>query len=1135
MNQRFVPYGLSKGLWALFMALGLNPLALALVKAEALLPLKRMTVGPYDNFQATVDEAETYLYYTRSENLSSQVMRLNLKSGLTETITKGDADAKTPALSPDGKTLAITYFKDDAKGDICLIHGTDKDIECLTKHGVVDHSPVWLGNDRLAYISSDDSGRSSQLKVYDAHKKSVEVIYKGELYAPDLSPDGKTLVFKGRKNELVLYDLNARKIIRTLLVDLPGLTGPSRFSADGRYLYFAQYMLDSNKDLVIDGRDAAAIYRYDVSGTTTSQPVQITSLDQNCSFPYPSKNFLYMTCAFEGALDIYRGPLSGTVPKDWTFEDLTEAHQDARSYSDRILYLNHQHARLFKMTDDEYEQRLMQNFVLAGDYLPALYYMDKISVRNPKVQTWKAWQILLNSYARWEVLPQKKNLGAFAEFIRDERKSLSLLNPSPEVSLVDAYLDFFSNQFATGAAKVQKLQFQDDLSLFLQVRLAKLSLKGEYSIFLENRVLAVDATEENRMYFLSLWLSELPSGPDKVARIEALKPKVSASEIDLLDNELDLYHLVQSTDNQSMLKNYRAIVNRVKKDKDSYFSMRLLFNRAIIVLYQNKRSRDMADIVSLWLSYLKRTSKEFPYAVEAMRQNSLDLAYQFFHATTSDKNFTDGAFFDSIRISDDLESHFQYAVLNFEKWPELTKNYNQMIAQGLIKPESRTFVETVRKIVKPGQKLDANAYEEAAKDIEKIDDSHVGVGVKYLFLGYLYHRQLEFSLKGFKYDPDLAEKTHKAYLFAIDAALKNDRIQAAALQNLGVLHLEIRNYTLASEFLTQRHNIAYLSTEEELAVLWLKAKAMYLSYRSGDAYQTMKEALALKPTAPISILKPFQEKAAFYAWNAGDAEAANTLFSAMPPENLTPSIRLGYAHTLFALNRPMEALSQLKAVVAADSRTAKVQDAPAPSLVVQPLKLRFVALGLMAQGTGIPTEERIKALEERLSLYPKIIDNAKIFHFQKETLSDQAVKEWQDLANLYLASGQKEKARSSLNTSLERAGQHGEDFGYLNSTLINALKNAWINSQVLPADAKKTHELVDHVDKEFNAQKEFTALVTQKWAELKLIQSAFLDKNYPQGGDLVFRSKAVENLKADKPEIYTSLKTYREQVAQDAH
>ncbi len=1099
----------------------------ATVKSQSLLPLKRMTVGPYDNFQATVDENETFLYYTRSENLSSQIMRLDLATGLTQSITPRDADARTPALSPDGKVLAINYFKNDAKGDICLLR--DEKIDCITKKGMVDHSPVWLGNSRLAYISSDDSGRLSQLMVYDLGKKSGEAIFKGELYAPDLSPDGKTLVFKGKRNELVLYDLGARKIIRTLNVELPGLTGPSRFSADGKYLYFAQYMLDSNRDLTIDGRDAAAIYRYDVSNSNVAAPIQITSLDQNCSFPYPSKQFLYMTCAFEGALDIYRGPLSGTVPQTWVQADLDEAHMVARSYSDRILLLNHIHNRFFQLTDVEYEERVMQNFVYANEILPAKFYLDSILNRTPARADLKAFSILFDAYSRWEVLPQKKNLGAFAEFIRSKRQELSKLPKSPETALTDAYLDHFANQSTAAETKLPALQLHDDLSLYLSARLARLVFKERYPKFLVDHVLKVDATEQNRLYYLSLWLAELKPGKDPTAEVNALKPLLKEPMTDLLQNEITLYNITQIEERAKNRDNKRSVVALVEKYKPNYFALRLLISRSIVVLYQGKKSKDMADIVSLWISYIKRDSKEFPYAVEAMRQNFVDLAYQFMNAKNADKNFAIGAFYDSIRTSDDLESHYQFVTLNQANWNEFIAQYRTMIAQGIVAQESWTFIHVVRDIILSTKKLDADDYAEAAGKIEGISDTHLGTGMKYLLLGYLYHKQLQFTYEGFKYDKSLAEKTHKAYLFAMDGALQNDRIQASALQNLAILHLEIRNYTLASEFLQQRHTIAYTSPEEEQAMAWLKAKAMYLSNRSGDAYETLRVALTKNPQPA----EPFHEKAAFYAWNAGNFEAAENHFKQLPAASLTNPVRLGYGYTLFMQKRGPELLATLDPLLSSIPPKTEIKSADAPALTIQPLKQRFLALGLIAQGQGIPVDRKAKALEERIALYDTIKNNAKTLHYQAENLSDQKIKELQDLVQVRLMQGDQTKASKVLAESLTAADAHGKEYGYLSNTLLSALKNAWLLSVNVPLNKEQNTKLVNKVDQEFFTQKAFSPLVTQKWAEMKLIQAVFLDKNFEKGSSDLFKTSAMESLKVEKPDIYSLVSRYRDEVQKD--
>ena len=51
------------------------------VSNQALLELNKVTVGPFDNFQSALDKREQNLYYTRSQNLSSQIMRFPRYSG----------------------------------------------------------------------------------------------------------------------------------------------------------------------------------------------------------------------------------------------------------------------------------------------------------------------------------------------------------------------------------------------------------------------------------------------------------------------------------------------------------------------------------------------------------------------------------------------------------------------------------------------------------------------------------------------------------------------------------------------------------------------------------------------------------------------------------------------------------------------------------------------------------------------------------------------------------------------------------------------------------------------------------------------------------------------------------------------
>src|SRR5690606_12476882 len=101
------------------------------------------------------------------------------------------------------------------------------------------------------------------------------------------------------------FDMASGKPV-ALDLDLPGVSGFPEFSNDGKYLYFTQFLNDSNRDAKIDGSDHGVVFRLPVSDLKerkkTLIPEQMTSVDRNCSYPSPGVESLYLTCAFFDSL-----------------------------------------------------------------------------------------------------------------------------------------------------------------------------------------------------------------------------------------------------------------------------------------------------------------------------------------------------------------------------------------------------------------------------------------------------------------------------------------------------------------------------------------------------------------------------------------------------------------------------------------------------------------------------------------------------------------------------------------------------------------------------------------------------------------------------------------------------------------
>jgi len=142
---------------------------------QLLLP-EKVTVGPSDNYQAQFDPNQQRLFFTRHQSLVSQPVQQNLETGRTRELLPPDHDAKDPALSPDGRRLALTSYRRNALGSVCVLplQGEDRDLHCLTPDGQRAWLPFWVDNQTLGYLRRSEQGREQEL-VFHALSSNPEV------------------------------------------------------------------------------------------------------------------------------------------------------------------------------------------------------------------------------------------------------------------------------------------------------------------------------------------------------------------------------------------------------------------------------------------------------------------------------------------------------------------------------------------------------------------------------------------------------------------------------------------------------------------------------------------------------------------------------------------------------------------------------------------------------------------------------------------------------------------------------------------------------------------------------------------------------------------------------------------------
>jgi hypothetical protein len=1110
------------------------------------IPLKKITVGPFDNFQSSLSDDESTIYFTRSQNLSSQVFKIDAKTYLTTAVTSAEADAKSPAVSPDGKKLAVTFYGNDAKGDICLAGNSTK-MDCITGPGLGEHSPFWIDSETLGYVQSDDKGNVHRLFSYSFKSKESTLLTQGQIYGPSISTQKKLLAFKSTGPEFVLFDLERKSEFKRIPVDLPGTSGAAKFSNDGEYLYFAQYMLDSNRDLTLDGRDAAAIFRVSIN-KGGPLPEQLTSLDQNCSYPTPAKTALYLTCAFEGALDVYKAPLSGITPHNWSNSELWEAHRAARSYSDKILLLNQMKIRKDGINNEEFEERLFNNFVFMHAWMPAIHFAKKLKLTS---DDYGNQLILLETLTKWDALPSKENVAELERMLAAAETDLTHLPSTPLQQIVKAYIEYFRSRETAALQLAKDARPTTSMGRYWQTKLFEIvlgDLQGEdFNTVLAARVAAVNESEETGFYYLSRLLSRLEDDKNRDKTLSRLDTQLKSSTdknsiqfLELIENERQLYRILSTEDKTTIRNEMREIVERVKRLKDSYYAFRLLFARSIVLLQKNERPRELSQMMSLWLSYINPSSKEYPYAIEALRSTSIEAAYSFYNGPKDKRDLAIGSFYNSIRTTDDLESHYQYALLNASKgaWQELLKVYETMIKDGLVEPDSLVFVKTVHDILTPGHHPTDSNLEHAVLEVSKLSDDLVGVGVKYLFMGYLYHEQFIRSAKDFALDNDLAQKAHRSYLFALDAAFENERIQAAALQNLGLLHTRLKNYSMAAEFFQKRQRLPFSNHEQRQAVSWFEAKSLYQSYRASEALNVIEEALSQPGLHPQAFL----EKQAFFAWNAGQYKKSAELYGRLIVElgkKTTSGIYLSYGYALSKAGNVNDAeVALTKAIELSRSEHSMNYK----GIKRSPEKVEFTSLGLLSR-LSLAHEKKLAYLTERLKMFDQMISRAPRYYLDPTTLRAQQIKEQFDLVILHKTiDAQDKRFGSVLQKTLALANEFGEKEGFLNQTIFNTLKNSMLILRKAPS--YKTLEIEELLGKlnrksslEFAEEKSPSNQLRKQWAEIELIRLAYqignesdFAKRFTEGSDEILSSSNLTELDKDRKDLAAAVKDYRNRM-----
>ena len=211
-------------------------------------------------------------------------------------------------------------------------------------------------------------------------------------------------------------------------------------------------------------------------------------------------------------------------------------------------------------------------------------------------------------------------------------------------------------------------------------------------------------------------------------------------------------------------------------------------------------------------------------------------------------------FYGSLSLTDDLESHAGYlrAMVQQGQRATIDQRYRNLLKNHQVE-DNYLFVLALLRLIdsEPQAGKDPTMVSHLDYAIEQLQkmQSDRDSPVRYLLLGYCYLDKLLRTSYGFDFDEELFLSAHRNLMLAYDLGRENERIQASALMDLGILHQRVQNYGLSARFFELRRKLgsgasggspgSFVSQDELVGFEWLYANALFY------IHQPVKRPIAL--------------------------------------------------------------------------------------------------------------------------------------------------------------------------------------------------------------------------------------------------------------------------------------------------
>jgi cellulose synthase operon protein C len=974
-------------------------IAAAIVTPLGLAAPDRLTAGPANQYLAAASPPAgapaRELYFTSDQESTTQIYVQDLQSGVPRLAFDELADVTWPRPSPDGRHLLYISYREDAAGDLCVreIRGSVGarsfgPRRCLTGDASAELQAVWFPDSQaIALVTRPGLHGDFELRRLSLGASSVagpvtgERLAPGSVSSPALSPDGKWLVtvpvtrssrqigpsFLGKSSgALELLRLaggraEAPRAVR-LAFALPGASAMPAFSSDGKWLYFTQFLNDTNFDGSIDGNDHGVLFRaaFSAADGAAAAPEQLSSAAASCQYPAPAADRLLATCLSQGSLDVFSLPPGGAIPAEWRqspaqlAERLDDELTSSRQPWERLLLLAHRGA-----TPAVWREMIGLHLGL-GELESAMFYAARVAAAEPAPGA-----------ALRELAEQRRDERALergslsAPFVKAARARLERLKPidHPLAAIAASeILDTLGEETAARAAleplrkhfeldpKAAGPTFEPLVASLYAERLLAL-YRGEPRYFELYQPIA-----EQVLSHAEVFVRELLRGAtaaERAARVDAWQKRVDAyGEIAfLLELERALAELTAAT--QEQVRERVFLLYRQNKELPRRKALVAATVRRALVAGNEYLLYNFAES---WASYVPRQLAERRRAERLYRDAVFERAYV--EEARGAIGGARGHFYGVTLQTESLEAHAGFLEMRLAEGKDPSADY---ATSANFSPAATGYARAyllARKL--PGLARDpaahAKAEAEAIRELAAIAKAAPQRAEVHQLWAYIaYQRYLRAGDR-------LAPMEANAHaLLALDLYRDSPRGRAATLDLLGRVQAAVGNYGLALGWLEARARLPFASPRQELSHCLAFARARYHTGDATGAKLTAERCTAMTANAQgeASRYRPLAlDRAGLYALAAGAPEAAARAYAELWPlvEKATDSAN---APGEAARNRLTTRLGQASAALMLGERATPPQAGDAQDA------LRLVAAAEALLGDTAPAPRTGPYLRER--------------------------------------------------------------------------------------------------------------------------------------------------------------------------